>query len=154
VCNALAHLVNCLGIVALSGVEGNYPPISHRSSNYMAAFAGLLWAIVYAMGMRRLIGALSLLLYLGSLGTQVVHTLPFSSLGLPVIYPHPQYGITVSHSQKLMQLHISGYGSSKFVSDDSTSYFETCPYIISSGVRKSQVQFQFNRPFIPSGYNK
>jgi hypothetical protein len=49
----------------------------------MAPFAGLLWARVYAMsrhneGMRWVIGALGLLLYMGSLGTQVVRKLPFT----------------------------------------------------------------------------
>jgi hypothetical protein len=49
----------------------------------MAPLAGLLWGRVYAMsrhneGMRRVIGALGPLLYMGSLGAQVVRTLFFT----------------------------------------------------------------------------
>jgi hypothetical protein len=48
----------------------------------MAPFAGLLWVRVYAMSghnemMRWVIGAIGHLLYIGSLGTQVVRTLLF-----------------------------------------------------------------------------
>ncbi|KAF8509033.1 hypothetical protein JB92DRAFT_2949208 [Gautieria morchelliformis] len=58
VCNPLVHLADCLGIVILPGIEG------------------LLLARVYAMsqhnqGMRRVLGALGLLLYMGSLSTGV-----------------------------------------------------------------------------------
>jgi hypothetical protein len=58
----------------------------------MPPLAGLLWARVYAMskhnqGMRWVLGALGLLLYMGSLGTGVVRTLPFSHSSLPLPYP-------------------------------------------------------------------
>ncbi|KAF8488294.1 hypothetical protein JB92DRAFT_1435125 [Gautieria morchelliformis] len=59
VCNSLMRLQDCLVIVALPGIEG------------------LLWARIYAMshhnrGMRWMLGALCLLLHMGSLGALVV----------------------------------------------------------------------------------
>jgi hypothetical protein len=52
-----------------------------------------------------------------------------------------KYGISVSRYQSFMQPHSPGYRSSRFVSDDSlSSYSETGPYIILSGVRTCQVQ--------------
>jgi hypothetical protein len=78
----------------------------------------------------------------------------FSHSSLPLLYPQTQYGITVFCCQRCMHRHRSGSGSSKFVSDDSSSYFRSCLYITLSGVRTSQVQFQFNRLVLPSEYNK
>jgi hypothetical protein len=79
-------------------------------------------------GMRWVIGALGLLLYMGSFSTGVVRTVLFSRPSLPLCYPQTHYGITVFHCQKYMQHHRSGSGCYKFVSGDG-SYFGTCPYI-------------------------
>jgi hypothetical protein len=71
----------------------------------MPTLAGLLWARVYAMSkhnqrMRWVLGGLGLLLYMGSLGTQVVCALLFSRSSLPLLYPQTQYGITVFHCER------------------------------------------------------
>jgi hypothetical protein len=79
--------------------------------------------------MRWVLGGLGLLLYMGSLGTQVVCTLLLSHSSLPLLYPQTQYGIAVYHSQSLMQHHSPGAGYSKFVSD-SSSYFGSCLYFV------------------------
>ncbi|KAF8464313.1 hypothetical protein JB92DRAFT_3064838, partial [Gautieria morchelliformis] len=76
VCNTWAHLLECLSLVVLPGIEG------------------LLWGRIYAMmsqhnqSRRWVLGALSLLLYMGSLGTAVVCMLPFSSASLSLILKH------------------------------------------------------------------
>jgi hypothetical protein len=79
-------------------------------------------------GMQWVLGALGVLLYMGSLCLQVVRTLPSSRSSLPLLYPQIQYYITVYRSQSLMQQHSSGSGFYKFVSDGS-SYSGTCPYL-------------------------
>jgi hypothetical protein len=69
-------------------------------------------------GMLWVLEALGPILYMGSLGTQVVCALLFSRSSLPLLYPQTQYGITVFHCERYMQLHSSS-GCSKYVSDGS-----------------------------------
>jgi hypothetical protein len=123
----------------------------------MAPFAGLLWARVYAMSrhnevMRRVFGALGLLLYMGSLGAQVVRTLLFTFKSVNTIssntlrwqFSNVKTVCNVTGQDRVIHLWVTVAVILEHV------------HIILLGVRTSRVQvrFQFIRPFIPSEYNK